>query len=182
MNPQMIKLLMRRIVLAGSLMAIGCEQDPDHLRPMTDLVQKQAAPQESLVRQSERLTDASRQLVTADSESRRELVEFQSALQTRIDEERQALDRQRDGLDEERRAIAQQRHRDPLIAAALIQAATLLVAALPVLLIAMLIRGARQEPADTPMGEILVEELRSDRPRLEWDASHPFDKPGTPPS
>lgn len=153
-------------LLAG-LMASGCDPPREDLRPLVnELVQKQSAQQESLLRQSEHLSEASRQLVASDAQSRRELVEFQSTLQTQIEDERQNLDHQRNDLEQERRDISRQRHRDPLIAAALIQAVTLIVAALPIVLVLLLLRAARQEPADVPMGELLIRDLSAENPIL----------------
>lgn len=155
------------LLVLAALGVTGCGPPRDDLRPLVnELVQKQSAHQESLMKQSEHLSEASRQLVESDAEARRELVEFQTTLQTQIEEERHDLDQQRSDIEQERREIAKNRHRDPLIAAALIQGATLVVAALPIVLVLLLVRAARQEPAEVPMGELLIRDLSAEKPIL----------------
>ena len=152
------------ILLAVSpLIASSCN-DRDPL--VDEMVRQQATHHETIARQGEELTKASRELVESDAKARRELAEHDAQLQVQRESERQNLDAQRDALETERREIAKQRHRDPLVAAALVQAATLLVAALPILLLILLVRAARNEPADVPLGDLLIHDLTAEEPLL----------------
>ena len=99
-------------------------------------------------------------------EQSRQLTEYQAELDQRIQSERHSLDQQRAELEAERRQIARQRHRDPLIAAGITQAALLIVASLPILLLILLLRAAASEPEDAVLSELLVQELASDAPTL----------------
>lgn len=135
--------------------------------PLVDeMIHQQAKQQESISRQSEELTKASQQLVEADANARREQAEQHAKLQSELQSQQQNLDQQRDSLEAERREIASRRHRDPLLAAALTQIATLLIASLPVVVLILLIRAARNEPSDVPLGDLLVHDLTSDAPLL----------------
>ena len=99
-------------------------------------------------------------------EQSRQLTAYQAELDQRIQSERHSLDQQRAALEVERRQIAHQRHRDPLIAAGITQAALLIVASLPILLLILLLRAAASEPEDAALSELLVQELASDAPTL----------------
>jgi hypothetical protein len=156
------------VILATTILLIwGCSSSDDEYRRLVEEhSRRQAAQQESLLRQSENLSEASRQLVESDAAARGELAEMQSRLQQEFEAERQGIDGQREKLDDERRDIAARRHRDPLIAAALLQAVTLLIAALPFVLVLFLMRASRDEPADVPLAELLVEEFSTDKPLL----------------
>ena len=145
------------------LIANSCS-DRDPL--VDEVVRSQGRQQEALARQSEELVKVSQQLVEADSKARREQAEHHAQLQAQLESQRENIDTQRDSLEAERRQIAQQRHRDPLIAAALVQGATLLIAALPIVLLIFLIRAARSEPADAPLGELLIHDMTSEAPLL----------------
>lgn len=141
--------------------------DNNGLPPIVEeLARKQAAQQESLTKQSKELTEASRQLVESDAKARKELVDMQSNVQAQIEGQRQVVQQQRDSLEGERREIAHQRHRDPLIAAALVQAATLIVAALPIVALVLLIRAARQEPSDVSVAELIIHDSTAEQPLL----------------
>lgn len=151
------------VLAISPLLASSCS-DRDPL--VHEMVRQQSTHHEIVARQSEELTKASRELVEADAKSRREQAEQQAQLQFQLETQRQGLSAQRDALESERREIAQHRYRDPLIAAALVQVATLLIAALPLVLLVLLIRAARSEPTDAPLGELIVHDLTSDVPLL----------------
>lgn len=149
------------------LLLEGCGPPHNELTPVVEeLSRRQAAQQEAVVRQSQELSKASQQLVESDAQARRDLAKLQAEVQSQIESERQAVDQERDSLEGERREIARQRHRDPLVAAAVIQAATLLVAVLPIVLILLLLRAARNEPAEVPLAELLVLDLAAEQPLL----------------
>jgi hypothetical protein len=72
----------------------------------------------------------------------------------------------------ERKDLAEIRHRDPLVAAAIIEAATLLACVLPIVLCFAILYVLRREAADSVVNEVLIRELTSpqlllaERPRL----------------
>ncbi|MCA9116816.1 MAG: hypothetical protein KDA79_17170 [Planctomycetaceae bacterium] len=159
----------RLMLLTITLRIFGCSSDSaddEYRRLVEDLSRQQVAQQEALIQQSQDLTEASKQLVDADATARRELSEMQSRLQQEFASGRQSIDGQRQKLDNERREIATQRHRDPLIATALLQTVTLIVAALPLVLLLLLIRATRNEPVQLPLAELLVEDLVAEKPLL----------------
>ena len=155
------------LLLATSALAAGCSSGDGGLKSLVeDVTRRQAAQQETLLRQSAQLSDASRQLVASDAEARRELAEMQSELQRQFEAQRRGIDRQCAVLDEERREIARQRHRDPLTAAAIVQGVTLAVAALPLVICILLLGAAAGEPPDDVVNELLVQELTTEEPML----------------
>lgn len=180
------------ILLPLGLLTSGCEPEENNNDEfLKELTRKQAAQHDALLRQSENLSKASRQLVEADANARNELTEMQSRLQQEFEAERRNIDGQRDKLDDERRDIADQRHRDPLIATAILQGTTLLIAALPFVLLLYLMRAARDDPTDAALAELLVHEFSADEPlllphsthasaRLEHDSAEPDASPVTP--
>jgi hypothetical protein len=163
--PRLLPLTALLILLATTA---GCETEDQEVRElMIDLTRRHAAQQESLQRQSQALSETSREMVTADGQARKELIAFQERLQQDVQAEREDLNRQRDALEAERRQLAGQRHRDPLLATALIQAVTLIIATLPVIALILLLRLARQEPESPEVNELLVETLLDNpHPRL----------------
>lgn len=121
--------------------------------------------QRSLQRQAEQIVGASRQLVEADAKARGELIELQQNLQEGVQTERQSLDRQHQDIEAERQAIAHQRHRDPLIAAAIINTGVLLACIAPLFLAFWVLRHSLgQESAG--VDELLIHELTTENPVL----------------
>jgi hypothetical protein len=142
---------LRHTIPATVLLALitGCKED-DQL-------------QRSLQRQAEQIVGASRDLVEADAKARGELIELQQNLQEAVQTERQSLDRQHQDMEAERRVIAHQRHRDPLIAAAIINTGVLLACIAPLLLAFWVLRSSwGQESAG--VDELLIHELTTDTP------------------
>lgn len=139
-----------------------------------------SAERERLLEASERLAETSQTLVQSDAQARRELVEMQSQLQQGITAERRLIDAGQAQLDDERREIAAWRHRDPLIAAAIIQGTTLLVAALPILLLVLLFRmQLRAENDVIPTDVIIAEVANMHRERLESSTAARLPAPET---
>ena len=147
----MLRPTLRHTIPATLLLALitGCKED-DEL-------------QRSLQRQAEQIVGASRNLVEADAKAREELIELQQNLQEGVQTERQSLDRQHEGLEVERQTIARQRHRDPLIAAAIVNAGVLLACIAPLLLAFWVLRNSwGQESAG--IDELLLHELTTENP------------------
>lgn len=94
------------------------------------------------------------------------MIQLQTDLQRESWTERRSLDRQHECLELERRQIAHQRHRDPIIAAAILNAAGLLACLSPLLLAWFVIRLVRHEPAEAALGDLLVQELIAEQPLM----------------
>ena len=73
---------------------------------------------------------------------------------------------QRDLLESERRGIAKQRHRDPIIAAAINSVGVVLACLAPLALAGYLLYCLRDQKEDQLVAEILIQEMVSDEPRL----------------
>ena len=104
---------------------------------------------------SQEITEASRELVEADAEARKEIIEVHHDLQ----EERASLDRQHEELEAERREIAAHRHRDPLIANALLTTGLILGSLLPLLIAWLLLKEQFSRSDDAQLAEILTAEI-----------------------
>ena len=73
----------------------------------------------------------------------------------------------RDQLEQDRREIAQQRFRDPIVAAAVQNVGLIIACTLPLIVCIFVIRRmSSREPDDAAVAELLVYELTSDRPVL----------------
>ena len=83
-------------------------------------------------------------MVEADSKARTEL----AALQRDLQQDQAEVGRQRDQLEGDRRDIAAQRHRDPLIAAAITNIGLILACLLPLVLCVVILRSLRNPVTD----------------------------------
>ena len=118
-----------------------------------------------MARHTQQIVGASRQLVEADAKARSELIELQQNLQEGVQTERQSLDHQHEELEAERQVIAHQRHRDPLVAAAIVNTGVLLACIAPLLLAFWVLRSSwGQESAG--VDELLIHELTTETPVL----------------
>jgi hypothetical protein len=105
------------------------------------------------------------ELVQRDAESRKELLATHQQLSSQLNQQQAVIDAGRDRLEQDRRDIAQQRHRDPIIAAVLQSTGMLLVCLVPLLLAAYALKQMRQEETDhAAIAELLVCEITSDKP------------------
>jgi hypothetical protein len=161
------------------LTTIGCGPAPDTPdQRLADFarnsVDQQARQNQAMARQSQavveesaKLAQAAQQLVESDAKSRAELIAAQERLTTQLDQQRAAVDSGRDHLETERKQIAQQRHRDPILAASIQTVGLILAALLPlVICIFVLKQMSRSEPDDGAVAELLVSELTAERPLL----------------
>ncbi len=163
------------------LLAIGgCSPPPPSSAPQDERLSElarhsmdqQARQNEALARQSEavlgetqRLTEAAQTLVEQDAQARREMAAAQRDLQQEVLRQQATVDSQRDRLEAERQQLAQQRGRDPIIAAAIQGFAGLLACLLPLLLCGYLLyRMTGPHDEEEALGELLVQELTSPRP------------------
>jgi hypothetical protein len=135
-------------------------------------VEQQARQNETIARQSQavveesrRLAETAKTLVEKDAEARRELVSAQRELQKELAQQQASVNAERDRLEEERRQLAQQRGRDPILAAAIQYGIGLLACLLPLLVcVFVLYRMTADNTDQMAMGELLVTELTADRP------------------
>ena len=172
-------LAMMIAALIGLLATVGCDETPDtrdeRLAEFAqESMQVQAQQNEHIARQSEavvkeshQLAEAATKMVESDSQARREIIVAQKESNAQLHQQRTVVDAQRDQLEAERRQIAQQRHRDPLIAAAIQNVGLIIACLLPLIVCIFVIRQMRsQQPDDGAVAELLVREFTSDQPRL----------------
>lgn len=139
-----------------------------------DSMDQQVRQNEAIARQSEailgetqKLAEAAQTLVEKDAEARREMVAAQRELQKKLVQQQAAVSTERDRLEEERRDLAQQLGRHPIVAAAIHNFGSLLACLLPLLVcIYLLYRMKGDNDSDQALGELLVQELTADRPLL----------------
>lgn len=138
--------------------------------------------------QDARLSRVTEQALEQQTQQNNAMAELQKNLQ----HERSHLDRERAQLEDEARKIAAARHRDPIVANAIVGAVGLLVAVLPLALCWHLLRGLYRPNDDSEaLGELLVQEMTSSRPLvlprlagspgIHDDGSQPFLPPPEPP-
>ena len=145
--------LLRILGLAALFLTIsGClETDPQ----LTAWQRQRVQHAEQQAAQS---TAAAKALVEADARARQELAALERDLQT----ERAEVGRQRDVLEVERKDLATERQRAPIIAAAIQRVGLLVLAAMPLLICWLLLRGPHLEREATELEEILVMELAAE--------------------
>jgi hypothetical protein len=156
------------VALAAGVLS-GCSESPDQRQAalVQQALEQQARQTERLMELSQQIGAASRQLITADSEARRELLATQGKLQQQLQAQQADVLRQRDELEQERRALATQRGRDPIVAQAIGGLAVTLGCLFPLLLAAYIWSSAQRGSADAEaLVDYLTSELVSDEPTL----------------
>jgi hypothetical protein len=185
----MLKMLSTGPALSATLLlsiVIGCSGPDDRVVDVArEAADRQAAQNETIAGQTSQLTEMSssfleaeqrarqevialqQDLVDRDAQCRQELTALQRETQAAVSSERQEAARQRDLLEAERKQLADQRHRAPIVAAAIAQVGLLLACLAPLVLCGWLIYSLRNsENDDTTMVELLVEELAAGSPVL----------------
>ncbi len=148
--------------IAGFLVlisAFGCGQAPDYRdQRLAEFAQKSVSEQ---AQQNARMSE----VMKRDAEFRQELISTHQSLTKQLHQQQTIIDGHRDRLDNDRRELAQQRYRDPIIAAALQNSAIMMACLLPLLVALMGIwQMQHQEPDHAAIAELLVAELTSERP------------------
>ena len=139
---------------------VGCDTPAERLVELSERSLARQAEQNQLVaRQSTEVAQATHQLIEADAKSRQELIAAQTQLQQDLQSERLSLDHQHRDLEVERKQLATQRQRDPILAAAIVQAAMLVAGVLPLALCFFVLLVLRRETADEALGELLIQEF-----------------------
>lgn len=162
------------------MMLTGCVNSTDDR--LVNMAQEHEVRQAEQNRQAaemhKQLVEGSRQLVQAEAKAREEL----TALQHDLRADQAEIGRQRDQLETERRQIADQRHRDPIIAAAIMDVGLVLACLLPLgvaVYVLWVVSHSRQ--SDDAVAEILIEEMVADQPRLLPSAISPLPRLGCEP-
>ena len=154
------------LLAALSLTAAGCAgaaREGDRLNQvLRESLDRQAEMNKTILQQNREVAEAARRLVESDGRSRKEFV----ALQRQIQDERLALLRQREATEAELKSRAQQRHRDPIIAAALVQVAFLVAVAMCLAFCWYVLRRLGTDSDETALRDLLLEELVSEQPML----------------
>ncbi len=175
---RMIRLRSVVMVAAVLLLAIiaGCGRSPDER--LAEFAQQSMAEQrkqndriadqsQAIVEESHQLAEAAKELVASDAEARRELIAAQTELTSQLNEQQSAIYTGHEQLEQERREIAEQRHRDPIVAAVIQNFGLVIACLLPLLVAVLVIRQMQsQEPDHAAVAELLTLELTSDEPRL----------------
>ena len=154
----------------------GCGSSPDER--LADFAQQTMSEQikqndrmadqsQAVVAESHQLAETAKALVERDAEARRELIAAQQEMTSQLNEQQSAIHTGHQKLEQDRREIAEQRHRDPIIAA-VIQDFGLFIACLLPLVVAVFVicQMQSQEPDHAAVAELLILEMTADEPRL----------------
>ena len=170
--------LMESLPILALVTAIGCNSQDSRDERLAEATRKaldQQAKQneyiadqaKSVAEQSEQIAETAKELVESDAEARREMIGATQKLNSELHTERRSIDRQQEKLDDERKQIAADRHRDPLIAAALQSLGLILACLLPLVVCVFVLRQMQDESGDEKvLAELLALELTSDEPML----------------
>src|SRR5579871_2918330 len=106
-----------RLLILGTLVLLaGCDSTDERLQALSrESLDRQADQNRAMSQQNQTVAEEPRDLVAADAEARRDILETTRAIQT----ERANLDRQHEHLAEERRQVVELRQREPVIAHAI---------------------------------------------------------------
>ena len=154
----------------------GCGKAPDER--LADFAQQSMAEQrkqndriahqsQAVVEESHQLAETAKALVERDAEARRELIAAQQELTSQLNEQQSAIHTGHQQLEQDRREIAEQRHREPITAAAIQNIGLTLACLLPLVVAVFVIRQMQsQEPDHAAVAELLILEMTADEPRL----------------
>jgi len=138
---------------------IGCGPAPDYRDQRLAEFAKQSTAQQS--QQNNRLAD----LVEQNAKSRQDFLEAHENLTTQINAQQSALDTARSQLEQDRKEIASQRHRDPIIAAAIQGVGVFFACLLPLAVAVFVIRQMQgQGPDESAVADLLITELTAEKP------------------
>jgi hypothetical protein len=171
---------LRRVTMCLALLVLGvvggCGRAPDERlaefaqqsmteqRKQNDRIADQS---QAVVAESHQLAETAKELVEHDAEARRELIAAQQELTSQLNGQQSAIHTGHQQLEQDRREIAEQRHRDPIIAAVIQNIGLTLACLLPLLVAVFVIRQMQsQEPDHAAVAELLILEMTADEPRL----------------
>ena len=170
----------RRVAMCLALLMLGvvggCGSSPDERladfaeQTMTEQIKqndRMADQSQAVVEESHQLAETAKEMVARDAEARRELIAAQQELTSQLNEQQSAIHTGHQQLEQDRREIAEQRHRDPIIAAVIQDFGLFIACLLPLVVAVFVIRQMQsQEPDHAAVAELLVLELTSEEPRL----------------
>ena len=164
MERNALRFTMAAMIGLVMLAMIGCEKDENErvVEIARESSQRQAEQNQQMGKLSQEVAESTKRLVEEDAKARTQITLIHQQLQT----ERTEIGKQRDSLEGDRKEIAQQRHRDPLIAAAITDVGVLLACLAPLLLAFYLLRAAKNGNEQEELSELLITELYSDTPLL----------------
>ena len=155
---------------------VGCGRSPDER--LADFAQQTMTEQgrqndrmadqsQAVVEESHQLAETAKELVEHDAEARRELIAAQQELTSQLNGQQSAIHTGHQQLEQDRREIAEQRHREPITAAAIQNIGLTLACLLPLVVAVFVIRQMQsQEPDHAAVAELLILEMTADEPRL----------------
>jgi len=135
------------ILITLAILIVGCDEE-ELARQANEHAARQAEQSQQTTKLNEQVAEGSKRLVEADAQMRQDFFEAHRDLES------------------ERKQIATQRHRDPIIANALLDAALLIACVLPIILAIYVVRNSGRQTSDECLAELLVQELASDEPML----------------
>lgn len=149
--------------MLGIIVLSGCSHSDERLvRLSQDQLKRQADQNRQVARQSELVAQTARQVVEADAAARQQFASERLGLTAQHTD----LQRRHDDLERQRQQIAGQRHRDPILAAALVQAAALLACSRPLVFCFCLLHALRKADPGDELLELLTLEVLADHSRL----------------
>ena len=145
----------------------GCDEDGNENKRVakvaTEAAERQARQNEEMARLNREVAEGTRRLVEADAEARKELTTMQHDLQSQQAE----VGEQRDQLETERKEIAGQRRTESMLGPILKGCAAAAVCVVTIGYCWCLLFGLRhRDESDETLGELLVDELLSEKPVL----------------
>ena len=162
--------MIRRIPMLLAVAAIlvtGCNEDGNEnsrvAKVAVEAAERQAEQNREMSRVNRETAEGAKRLVEADAQARKELTEMQHDLQA----EQAEVGEQRDQLETERKEIAGQRRTESMLGPILKGCAAAAVIAVTIgYCWSLLFSLRRHDDADQILGELLVDELLSEKPVL----------------
>ena len=162
-----ITLLLVLLIASTTLLMSGCDEDERLARMAQQSTERQAEQNREMAKLNQQVSENAKQLVERDAQCRSDLNKLQHQVHQAATAERQNLDRQRESLESERRDIATKRHRDPIIASAIMQVGLVLACLLPLVFCVYLLRAQRnEEVSEQVVAELLMHELVAEQSPL----------------
>lgn len=162
------------IAIAAAILS-GCGNDGRLADLAEQVTHEQAAQNQRMADSTHAVAKGSQELVTADAQARRDLINLQNALR----QDQAQIGEQLTALETERKGVAEQRLYDSAIGNGLGALSLVCVALAPLLLAAISLIGLWRSPTQEEEGQILIEELSnellersSQRPRLHPQLDH----------
>ena len=151
----------------ATILVTGCEENGNEnsrvAKVAVEAAERQAEQNREMARLNRETAEGAKRLVEADAQARKELTEMQHDLQA----EQAEIGEQRDQLESERKEIAGQRRTESMLGPILKGCAAAAVIAVTIgRCWSLLFSLRRQDDADQILGELLVDELLSEKPVL----------------